>query len=104
MLSAKRLLIATVLGFVCGLLSWVGARAVAPDPIPWPGVFAIILSRTVLGFAIGLSAWRVVWWLHGLVLGLIFSLPAAFGGLWMGMGWYPGFADRRSGHRLLGSN
>ncbi len=102
MLSAKRLLIATILGFLCGLLSWVGARSVAPEAIPWSGVLAIVLSRTVLGFAIGLSAWRVAWWLHGLLLGLIFSLPAAFGGLWVGMGWYPGFVGPLVGGLIIG--
>ena len=90
-MNAKRLLIATALGLLFGFLNWLlvrnvamaplgwlGARNVAAPPLGWPGALIIILARGALGFAIGLSAWRIRWWLHGLVLGFIFSLPAAF--------------------------
>lgn len=42
----------------------------------------IILSRTLMGFAIGLSAFTFGHWsVHGIVQGALFSLPLAFGGL-----------------------
>ena len=99
-MNAKRLLIATALGLLFGLLNWLlvrnvamaplgwlGARNVAAPPLGWPGALIIILARGALGFAIGLSAWRIAWWLHGLLLGFIFSLPAAFVLLWLGTTW-----------------
>ncbi len=91
MVTTKRLLIATVLGLLFGVVEWVIARLSATAPVPWSGVCTIILGRTVLGFAIGVSALRMTWWLNGLVFGFIFSLPQAFGALWVGMKWTPGF-------------
>lgn len=91
MVSSKRIIIATVLGLVFGVVSWLLAGTQAPQPIPWFGAVCIILARGVTGFAIGISAWRIGWWLHGLVMGLIFSLPLAFGGLWAGFAWLAGF-------------
>ena len=74
----KRVLIATALGLVIGVLNWPVAAFVAPRPLPRSGIATIILGRAVLGFVIGNSAWRVKWWLNGLLLGFIVSLPAAF--------------------------
>jgi hypothetical protein len=41
----------------------------------------IIFSRTLIGFAIGISSLKMHWTLHGLFMGLLFSLPLAFSGL-----------------------
>jgi len=42
----------------------------------------IIISRTLIGFAIGISSLSLGHWsVHGLVIGLLFSLPLAFSGL-----------------------
>jgi hypothetical protein len=30
-----------------------------------------------MGFTIGISAFRMSWWLHGIILGLITSIPMA---------------------------
>ena len=74
----KRVLIATALGLVFGVLNWFLAAFAAPKPLPRSAIATIILGRAVLGFVIGNSAWRMSWWLHGLLLGFIVSLPAAF--------------------------
>lgn len=74
----KRVLIATALGLVFGVLNWLLAAFAAPKSLPRSGIATIILGRAVLGFVIGNSAWRMSWWLHGLLLGFIVSLPAAF--------------------------
>ena len=37
----------------------------------------IVLGRTMLGFVIGVSAIRLNWWLHGIVLGFLMSIPMA---------------------------
>ena len=77
----KRLIIATLGGVVCGgiCLSFVfsGGEEVA-SPVIWQ----ILLSRTLIGFAIGISCLKLGHWsIHGLVIGLLFSLPLAFSGL-----------------------
>lgn len=42
----------------------------------------IILGRTLIGVAIGISRFPMKHWsLHGIILGFIFSLPAAFGAM-----------------------
>jgi hypothetical protein len=77
-MDIKRVWIATVSGLVFGVLNWFLAAFAPPKPLARSLIATIILGRTVLGFAIGISAWRMRWWLHGLALGFIFSLPAAF--------------------------
>lgn len=89
--SVKRVTVATVLGLLLGFLAWLWAKWGTGTSIPWYGAAAIILSRGALGFAIGISALTIKWWLHGLLLGFIFSLPAAFGARWAGMEWIAGF-------------
>jgi hypothetical protein len=39
--------------------------------------WTIIISRTMMGFTIGISAIRLHWWLHGIVLGIVASIPMA---------------------------
>lgn len=91
MVPTKRVVVASVCGLILGFLFWLLSRPVATVSIPWQGAVAKILVLTVTGFAIGISGLRVRWWLHGLLLGLIFVLPLAFGALWVGMKWLPEF-------------
>ena len=79
MLSTKRVLIATVCGFVFGLVCMylASSNPNASEPMAASMKWTIILSRTLLGFTIGISALRLVWWLHGIVLGIICSIPMA---------------------------
>ena len=79
MLSAKRVFIATVCGFVFGLFCMFLASSspAGTTPITITTRWLIILSRTMLGFTIGISALRLNWWLHGIVLGIICSIPMA---------------------------
>ena len=77
MLTTKRVVIATICGIVFGLVC-MGLATSSPDPnypltaaIKWN----IVLSRTLMGFTIGISAIRLGWWLHGIVIGAIASAP-----------------------------
>ena len=38
---------------------------------------SILFGRTLMGFTIGISAFKMQWWLHGIVLGLVTSIPMA---------------------------
>lgn len=80
MQKAKRVIIATVsgvlFGFVCFRLASSG-----PDELAWPVAIQIITSRTLIGFGIGISCLSFGHWsIHGLLMGMIFSVPLAFSG------------------------
>jgi hypothetical protein len=80
MLTSKRVIIATICGLICGIICILLASS-NPDPTAplTPGLKLSILSgRTLLGFTIGISALRLSWWLHGIVLGILTSIPMAF--------------------------
>lgn len=77
----KRIAIATVSGLVFGIVCF-GLASSNPEPLPWPAAVQIVLGRTLIGFAIGISSLPCRHWaIHGLLMGLIFSLPLAFSGL-----------------------
>jgi uncharacterized membrane protein len=81
MTSAKRIIVSTVGGILCGALCYLLASSGAGS-LPWPVSAQIVASRTLIGFAIGISCWRMHHWaIHGPVMGAVFSLPLAFSGL-----------------------
>jgi hypothetical protein len=80
MLSSKRIVIATICGLICGFICMALASS-NPDPATSVSTglkLSIVLGRTLLGFTIGISALRMSWWLHGISLGIITSMPMAF--------------------------
>lgn len=81
MLNSKRLLIATIFGVIFGFVCW--GLTLSEGPQPWYFAVATILSRTLIGFAIGISVLKLGWWLHGIIMGAIFSLPMAFQGFYV---------------------
>jgi len=72
----KRITIATIFGLICGLICMMLASFNAP--LPWAIKMQILANRTLIGFAIGISALKMKWWLHGLLMGFVFSLPLGF--------------------------
>ena len=77
MLTTKRVLIATICGFIFGFVCLFLASS-GPDPLDWVTKMVILFSRGLMGFTIGVSAIKLGWWLHGIVIGLIGSIPMAF--------------------------
>lgn len=81
MQKIKRLIIATLSGILFGLVCC-GFATSGPELLPLPVFLQIIFSRTLIGFAIGICAFKMGHWiLRGLILGFVFSLPMAFSGL-----------------------
>lgn len=79
--NTKRIIIATLSGLLFGFVCF-GLASTGSLPIAWPAAVQIILSRTLIGLAIGISfAYLWHWAIHGLAMGLVFSLPLAFSGL-----------------------
>lgn len=77
----KRLVIATLSGLLFGFVCFGFACSGSGEVNTWLGV-SIIAGRTLLGFGIGISRFSMGHWtIHGLVMGLLFSLPMAFGAM-----------------------
>ena len=74
-----------ILGFESCLLAEFGFGAA----IPWYGQAWILVSHLLLGFSVGVAAGCLNWWKFGLMLGLGFSVPSAFGAAALGLGWVP---------------
>jgi hypothetical protein len=77
----KRIIVATLSGLLCGFICNYLASS-GDYELALPITLQIISSRTLIGFAIGISRLKMHHWaVHGLVMGAIFSLPLAFSGL-----------------------
>lgn len=81
MLNRKRLFIATLFGVIFGFVCW--GLSSSGGPTAWYISLSIIISRTLIGFTIGISILKIKWWLHGIVIGAIFSLPMALNGFFV---------------------
>jgi hypothetical protein len=75
-----RVLVTTILGFVFGIICWLLASSGDPE-MAASGAWSIILNRALLGFVIGISAWKINYILHGIILGFIVSFPMAVSSL-----------------------
>ena len=77
----KRLTVATISGVIFGFVC-LGLASSSSGTLSWPIALQIITSRTLIGFAIGISSLTLGHWaVHGLIMGMLFSLPLAFSGL-----------------------
>ena len=77
----KRIIVATLCGVLFGFVC-LGIASGSPGALAWPVAVQIVVSRTLIGFAIGISCISLRHWaIHGLFMGLLFSLPLAFSGL-----------------------
>ncbi|MFC2006208.1 hypothetical protein ACFLVG_04565 [Chloroflexota bacterium] len=81
MQKTKRIVVATLSGVLFGFVC-LGIASSSPGALAWPVAVQLVISRTLIGFAIGISCISLKHWaIHGLVMGFIFSLPLAFSGL-----------------------
>ncbi len=79
--STKRIIIASLGGVIFGFVC-LGFALSGPGELPQAVALQIVTSRTLIGFAIGISALKNIHWsLHGILMGTLFSLPLAFSGL-----------------------
>lgn len=77
----KRLIISTIFGVAFGFVCY-GFAASGPNEVPAILAVNIILGRTLIGVGIGISRFKLMHWsIHGLVMGLVFSIPFAFGAM-----------------------
>lgn len=80
-MKTKRLIISTLLGLVFGFVCY-GFASSGQNEISTILAINIILGRTLIGVAIGISHFSCKHWsLHGILMGFLFSLPAGFGAM-----------------------
>jgi hypothetical protein len=79
-MRGTRLLVTTLLGFVFGVVCWLITSSGQPH-MPASMAWSVIFSRALIGFVIGISAWKINYMFHGIILGFIVSIPMALGSL-----------------------
>jgi hypothetical protein len=84
---AGRILFASGAGIVFGFQGWRLAMYGFSLSLPWYATAAVMLTHLLLGFTIGATAGGKGYWLRGVFLGMLFSLPTAFGAIWLGLKW-----------------
>jgi hypothetical protein len=79
MVTGKRMLIATLCGFLFGLvcMGLASSNPESTETLTMTVKLNIVFSRALMGFIIGISALRMTWWLHGIVIGFLSSIPMA---------------------------
>ncbi len=77
MTSSKRILIATIVGLICGLICMGMASSDPAQPVSLGIKLSILTGRTLMGFTIGISALKMKWWQHGVLIGFLTSIPMA---------------------------
>ncbi len=77
----KRLIIATLSGLIFGFVCCGFACSDGNQISIWLAL-NLITSRTLIGLAIGISRFPMKnWAINGIVMGLLFSIPGAFGSM-----------------------
>ena len=75
---SKRFWLCLILGVIAGLIcAWTG-YAQTPEDIRTMVFLTAVLNRAFIGFVLGVSAWRLGWAPHGIVIGLLGTLPMSF--------------------------
>jgi hypothetical protein len=80
MVKWSRVLITTVFGLVFGILCMLAVRYEVGIAF-WPMGVSYLVHHTVLGFAIGVSAWKMHWAAHGAIWGALFGTFTAIAGV-----------------------
>jgi hypothetical protein len=80
-MSGLRVVITTILGFIFGIVCMLLSSS--KGPLAPAMAWSIIFNRTLMGFVIGISAWKINYLVHGILLGLFVTFPMALGVLVM---------------------
>lgn len=79
MVDKRRLLVATIFGYVAGIICYLGGKYGLKDEISPAMLLYILVNRAWIGFAIGMSPFQMHWAPHGLLMGLVAGLPFTVG-------------------------
>jgi hypothetical protein len=79
-MSTRRIYICIGGGVLSALICLTGSQIIFGfEPISWSTVSMTVANRLLLGFVVGISAWKIQGKLHGALLGLILSLTVSIG-------------------------
>lgn len=78
-MTIKRIYIATLMGILAGVICCLLSNS--GEPLPLKVLANIFAGRVLIGFVIGISGLRMIWGLHGILMGLIVSIPTAIGAM-----------------------
>ena len=84
MAKSSRLITATILGAVFGIICMLLSRYSAAVAF-WPIGISLLLNHAVMGFAIGASSLKMNWAAHGALWGALFGLFTAIGSIGTGL-------------------
>lgn len=88
MLNERRVMITTLLGTCCGLVSWlICARGMGLQVI-WSQSVVLVLINALMGFTIGISSLKIHWMIHGSFIGLIYGIALAVFAQSHGLGFW----------------
>jgi len=73
MVKSSRVITTTLLGLVFGIICMLLSRYTAGIAF-WPLGISFLVAHTVMGFAIGTSAWKMNWAAHGTLWGALFGV------------------------------
>ena len=74
--KALRIIAATILGVVAGVICWQGGKSSGKVVFDTAMILGTIANRTLLGFIIGISGLkRLNYLLHGVIIGLVATIP-----------------------------
>ncbi|MFH1006314.1 MAG: hypothetical protein V1800_02265 [Candidatus Latescibacterota bacterium] len=74
MIYAKRVIITTILGVIAGALCYLGGVHSGVE-FTTGLMLATVFNRAFIGFVIGVSAIRIPYLLHGVLIGALGSIP-----------------------------
>lgn len=72
-----RIIVATIIGILLGAWHLYSTSGGALTQIPIQAWIGTLSTVGITGFAIGISAIKIRWILHGMLIGLITAIPAA---------------------------
>jgi hypothetical protein len=91
MIHWKRVRSGAEWGFFYGVVSWLLATGIT-NKYTSLAVWAIILSRTIMGIIQGLVQWDMAWWHRSIIIGAIVNILMGLVVGVLGYGWHPWFA------------
>ena len=73
MVKLSRVITTTLLGLVFGVICMLGSNYSYGIPF-WPTAVSLLIYHIVMGFAIGASALKMNWAVHGILWGFLFGV------------------------------
>jgi len=74
-MNAKRFWLCLILGTIAGLICAVSGNNNVPEESRQMVFISVVLNRAFIGFVIGISGWKMHWAMHGIIIGILGSLP-----------------------------